>query len=60
MSEKPIFRIRSRNGITEAPYYSREAAQKAADKANEYAPGQGWHVVPENYFTAAPDSWSGK
>jgi hypothetical protein len=38
--------IRSANGVTEGFYKTRAAAQRAANKANEAAPGQGWHVLP--------------
>lgn len=41
------FRIESSNGVTEAGYQTRAAAQKAADRANRQAPEQCWRPVPE-------------
>jgi hypothetical protein len=48
MSKTPMsFRIESSNGVTAGPYKTREEAKKAARRANDEAPGQGWHAVPE-------------
>lgn len=44
------YRIESCNGVTQAPYATRRAAQAAANRANRNAPGYGWHVVPESEY----------
>lgn len=40
-----VYRIESNNGVTTGPYKTRAAAQKAADRCNAEAPGQGWHPI---------------
>lgn len=48
---KETYRVQSFNGVTQGPYPSRAAAQRAADKANEIAPEQRWRPVPEAEYS---------